>query len=107
MRLVAIREGSIKVQREKGKKMGNRNITPIVALRHHQNILIAIDVIPGISVIDIIVVCIWNRRMNTTKLDGGSMDACSSGMSVTRPMESPSRRGRGEPVCQWRGYHAD
>ena len=58
MQLVAIREGSIKVQREKEKKMGNHNITPIVALRHHQNILIAIDVTPGIGVIDIIVVCI-------------------------------------------------
>ena len=87
--------------------MGNCNITPIVALRHHQNILIAIDVMPGIGVIDIIVVCIWGRRMNTAKLDGGSMDACGSGMSVTRPMESLLRRGRGESVCQWRGYHVD
>ena len=46
---------------------------------------------PGISVIDIIIVCTWGRRTNATKLDEGSVDACSSGMSATRPMESPPR----------------
>ena len=86
--------------------MGNCNITPIVALRHHRNILITIDVTPGIGIIDIVIICTWSRRMNAAKPDGRSVDACSSGMSVTRPTESPLRGGR-KPVCQWRRYHVN
>ena len=74
--------------------MGNHNITPIVALRHCRNILITVDVAPGISVIDVIIICTRGRRVDTAKSDGRDVDVCGSSMSVTRPAESPSRRGR-------------
>ena len=79
--------------------MGNHNITPIVALRYRQNILITVDVAPGVSVIDVIIVCTGGRRTDTAESDGRGMDACGSGTSATRSMESSSRRGRGEPIC--------
>ena len=88
----------------KEKETGNRNITPIVALRHCQNTLIAIDVSPGVGVIDIIIISTQGGRTNTTKLDGGSMDVCSSGVSAIRSTESLSRREGGKSVCQRRRH---
>ena len=79
--------------------MDNCNITPIVTLRHCQNILITVDVAPGVSVVDIVIVCIRGRRADATESDGRGVDACSSGMSVTRPAESLPGRGRGESIC--------
>ena len=79
--------------------MGNHNITPIVALRHRRNILIAVDVVPGISVVDVIIVCTRGRRTHAAEVDGRGVDACGSGMSAMRPTESPSRRRRGESIC--------
>ena len=79
--------------------MGDHNITPIVALKYHRNILIAVDVVPGISVVDVIIVYTGGRRMHTAEVDGRGVDACGSGMSAMRPTESPSRRRRGESIC--------
>ena len=79
--------------------MGNHNITPIVTLRHHRNILITIDVAPGISIIDIVIVCTGGRGTDATEADGRGVDACGSGTSATRSMESLSGRRRGEPIC--------
>ena len=97
--------GSIRVQ-EKGKEMGNRNITPIATLRHHQNILFTVDVVPGVRVVDVVVVHTGSRGTNTAEVDGRGMDMCSGGTNVTRFMEGSSSR-RGESICQWRGYWTD
>ena len=86
------------------KRMVNCNITPIIALKHHRNTSITIDVPPGVGVIDIVVISAWGRRMNTAKSNGGSMDARCSGMSMMRSSEgTPRRRGR-KSVCQ-RGWY--
>ena len=87
--------------------MDNCNITPIVALRHCRNILLPIDVTPSIRVIDIVVVSTWGGRTGTAESDRRGVDRCSGDMSATGSMEGPSRGGRRESVCQWRGYQAD
>ena len=98
--------GSIRVQ-EKGKEMGNRNITPIATLKHCRNILFTVDVVPGIRVIDIIIVCIRGGRTSIVKLNGRGVDTCGGSVSAMGSMEGSSRRGRRELVCQWRGYWMD
>ena len=79
--------------------MGDHNITPIVTSRHRRNIIFTVDVVPGISVVDVIIVYTGGRRMHTAEVDGRGVDACGSGMSAMRPTESPSRRRRGESIC--------
>ena len=86
--------GKHKWMKRKKKETGNHNITPIVALRHCRNTLVTIDVSPGVSVIDVIVIGTWDGRTNTTEPDEGGMNACNSGVGVTSSTESPSRRGR-------------
>ena len=80
--------------------MGNHNITPIVALKHCRNISITIDVPPSIGVIDIIVISTWGRRTDITESNGGGMDACYSGTSVTGVLEGMARRRGRESVHQ-------
>ena len=87
--------------------MGDRNITPIVALRHRRNILLSIDLMPSIRVIDVIVVYIRGGRTGIAELDGRGVDACGGGTSVTGSMEGSLRVGRREPICQWREYWVD
>ena len=87
--------------------MGECNITPIVALRHHRNILLSIDVTPSVRVVDVVVVSTWGGRMGTTELDGRGVDVCGGGTSVTGSMEGSLRGGRREPICQWREYWVD
>ena len=84
--------------------MGNRNITPIVALRHCRNILLSIDVTPSVRVIDDNVISTRGGRTGITESDGRGVDACGGGMSATGSMEGSLRGRRRELVCQWRGY---
>ena len=98
-----IRREGIGVQ-EKGKEMGNCNITPIVALRHRQNILLSIDVTPSVRVIDVVVVCTRGGRTGTAESDGRGVDAHCSSTSAMGSTEGSSRGGRREPICQW-GRH--
>ena len=79
--------------------MGDHNITSIVTLRHHRNILFTIDVVPGVRVIDIVVICTGGGGTDTAELDGRGMDACSGGISAMRSMEGLSRRGRIKSIC--------
>ena len=87
--------------------MGDRNIAPIVALRHRRNILLSIDLMPSIRVIDVIVVYIRGGRTGIAELDGRGVDAHGGSMSTTGSTEGLSRGRRREPVCQWRGYWTD
>ena len=87
--------------------MGDRNITPIVALRHRRNILLSIDVMPSIRVVDIVIICTKGGGTDTAELDGRGVDAHSGSMSAMGSMEGLSRRGRREPICQWRGHQTD
>ena len=59
---------------EMKKRMGNHNITPSIALKHQRNTLVTIDVPPGVSVIDIIIISAQGRRVGTTESDCGSMN---------------------------------
>ena len=87
--------------------MGDHNITPIVALRHCQNILLSIDVTPRVRVVDIVIVYTRSGRTGTTKSDGRGVDARSGSTSATGSTEGSSRGRRREPVCQWRGHWMD
>ena len=93
-----IQRESIGVQERKKKEADDRNITPIVALRHHRNILLPIDVMPSVGVIDVVVISIQSGRTDTIELDGRGVDAHSGGMSATGATEGSSR-GRREPIC--------
>ena len=79
--------------------MGDHNITPIVTSRHRRNIIFTVDVVPGVRVVDVVVVCTGGGGMDTAELDGRGMDACSGGTSVMRSTEGSLRRGRREPIC--------
>ena len=87
--------------------MGDCNITPIVALRHHRNILLSIDVMPSIRVIDIVIICTRGGGTDTAESDGRGVDVCGGSTSATGSMEGLSRRGRREPICQQREHQTD
>ena len=87
--------------------MGDHNITPKVALRHHRNILLSIDVTPSIRVVDIVIICTRGGRTSIVKSDGRGVNARSGSMSATRSMEGLLRGGRKEPIRKRRGYWTD
>ena len=99
-----IQRESIGVQERKKKEADDCNITPIVALRHHQNILLSIDVMPSIRVVDVVVVSTWGGRMSTTELDGRGVDVCGGGMSAMGATEGSSRGGRRKLVIGNEGF---
>ena len=87
--------------------MGDCNITPIVALRHCQNILLSIDITPSVRVVDVVIVCTRGGGMDTAELNERGVDVHSGSTSATGSMEGLLRGGRREPICQWRGHQTD
>ena len=114
MRLVGIEhsasgdtKGKHRNTREMKKRMGDRNITPKVALRHCRNILLSIDVTPSIRVVDIVIVCTRGGRTSVITSDRRGVDAHSGSTSATRTTEGSLRGGRRESIRKWRGYWTD
>ena len=102
-----IQKGGIGIQEKGRKEMGDRNITPKVALRHYRNIILSIDVMPSIRVVDIVIVCTQGGRMSIIKLDGRGVNTRGGSASVTRSTEGSPRGGRREPIHKRRGYWTD
>ena len=84
--------------------MGNRNITPGIALRHRRNNLLPVDVTPRIRVIDVVIVSTRGGGTSVVPSDRRGVDTRSSSSSATRAMEGSLKGNSGKPIRKWRWY---
>ena len=68
-------------------------------LKHQRNSLVTIDVPPGVSVIDIVIISAWGRRVDAAKQDSRCVNTCCSGLVMMGSSEGMMGRGRGKLIC--------
>ena len=110
LRLVRIEHSAkrdMRKRHEEKTKGGDRNITPKIALRHRRNLLLSIDIMPGIRIINIVIVGAGGGRTSIARTDRWSMNAGSGSTSMTGSTGGLSRRGGREAICKWRRHRTD
>ena len=109
LRLVRVEHPARRDTKEKHRKKrtDDHNITPKVALRHCRNILLSIDVAPGIRVINIVVVSTRGGRMSIVRTDRRSMNVSGGSASTMGSTEGLPRGGRREVIGKWRRHWTD